>query len=554
MDLLFNMTSTENASNVNIEIPWRKIPPQNVVLRLRNRETFGARPGCHFNLARHFYRNVFPNFTVTNVEKPPCYLRKFSPTGQYFIAFSLDQTALEVYEFRGSDAAGELLQGSKSENFLAGNERYVQDVRQYLFEKFFIKKSSTILAHSGEQLNRECSLFTCDGKYVIVGAAKDLNDSRHPLTSSMFRNNEAVTGFRNHVETYTLCIVELDTGHVTDRWEFQNDKIFLSHNQGLYLYKRTLAVLGVQQQTIHIFQITDEGTFVEVRSVGRFCHEDDYLVYQQAVRVQQHQAYKEQTINSLKQRLLTHLYWRAKASGEAYTLRRFYQYFDHFLGLRMWKMQLLDEQHLLIKYASEDVVTLQIQDPNSQPSFFMVYNMETTQVLGVYENTSEELAELFEDFCDMFRNASLYYEVDYACSSSSNINARQIQQCFCQTIINAKFGGHVEATRRVLSQVPISAQSYTSSPYVDLSLFSYDDKWVSVLERPKQCGDHPIRFYCRDSGLLRFKIYTSYHRPQPSSSKRLVAFVFHPFEPFAISVQRANQSYVVNFHVRHAIT
>ena len=74
-------------------------------------------------------------------------------------------------------------------------------------------------------------------------------------------------------------------------------------------------------------------------------------------------------------------------------------------------MQLLDEQHLLIKYASEEVVTLQIQDPNSQPSFFVVYNMETTQVLGVYENTSEELATMFENFCDMFRNASLYYEV-----------------------------------------------------------------------------------------------------------------------------------------------
>jgi hypothetical protein len=85
-------------------------------------------------------------------------------------------------------------------------------------------------------------------------------------------------------------------------------------------------------------------------------------------------------------------------------------------------------------------------------------------------------------------------QVDFACSSSSNIHARQIQQCFRQTIINAKFGGHMEATRRVLSQLPISAQSYTSSPYVDLSLFSYDDKWVSVLERPKQCGDHPIRY------------------------------------------------------------
>ncbi|KAK7115345.1 DET1 homolog [Littorina saxatilis] len=536
------------------DIPHRKIPPQSVVLRLRERETFSARPGTHFHVARQFYKNVFPNFTVTNVEKPPCYLRKFSPSGKYFIAFSLDQTSLEIYEFKGSDTAGDLLRDANSEqHVLTGSERFVQDIRLNIFNTFFTKKSSTILARSGEQLNRECSLFTCDGKYVIVGAAKDLHEARHPLTSNLFRNNEAITGFRNHVETYTLSVVELATGRVTDSKVFLHDKIFLSHNQGIYLYKSTLAVLCVQQQSIHIFQMTDEGTFLEVRTIGRFCHEDDYLVHQLGVRGPQ-QAYKEQTINSLKHRLLVHLYRMAVSSGEAYTLRRFYQYFDHFLGLRMWKMQLLDEHHLLIKYASEDVVTLQIQDPNSQPSFFMVYNMQTTQVLGVFENTSDELAQLFENFCDMFRNASLYYEVDFGCSSSSNSHARQIQQRFRQTIVNAKFGGHLEATRRVLSQLPISAQSYTSSPYVDLSLYSYDDKWVSVLERPKNCGDHPIRFYCRDSGLLHFKIFTSHHRVQPSSSKRLVAFVFHPFEPFAISIQRTNQAYMVNFHLRHTVT
>lgn len=64
---------------------------------------------------------------------------------------------------------------------------------------------------------------------------------------------------------------------------------------------------------------------------------------------------------------------------------------------------------------------------------------------------------------------------------------------FKDTIVNAKYGGHTEAVRRLLGQLPISAQSYSSSPYLDLSLFSYDDKWVSVMERPKTCGDHPIR-------------------------------------------------------------
>lgn len=33
----------------------------------------------------------------------------------------------------------------------------------------------------------------------------------------------------------------------------------------------------------------------------------------------------------------------------------------------MWKMQLLDENHLFIKYTSEDVVTLRVTDPSQVP-------------------------------------------------------------------------------------------------------------------------------------------------------------------------------------------
>lgn len=75
----------------------RKIKPQNLVLRLMDREIYGSRkPGAHLHVVREFYQNVFPNLTIVNVEKPPCFLRKFSPDGKHFIAFSADQTSLEV--------------------------------------------------------------------------------------------------------------------------------------------------------------------------------------------------------------------------------------------------------------------------------------------------------------------------------------------------------------------------------------------------------------------------------------------------------------------------
>lgn len=70
--------------------------------------------------------------------------------------------------------------------------------------------------------------------------------------------------------------------------------------------------------------------------------------------------------------------------------------------------------------------------------------------------------------------------------------AKILQSRFKQTIISARGGGVIEATKRLLSQLPISAQSYSNSPYLDLSLFSYDDKWVSMLERPKGLWHHHV--------------------------------------------------------------
>jgi len=335
------------------------------------------------------------------------------------------------------------------------------------------------------------------------------------------------------------------------------------------LYKNTLAVLSVQHQTVHIFQVDSEtGYFVKVREIGRNCYDnDDYLLSHVLSAANQtrlpsnnvYRAYKETTINLLKHRILAFLYRRAEAlskqDGNPYELRNFYKYFDQVKWLKMWKMQLLDSCHLLIKYASEEVVTLRSSEPNSQASYFVVYNIETTEVLAVYENTSQQLLDLFENFCDMFRNACLSQQDGYTSSPSNNIYAHLIQQRFKQTIVSAKNGGANEARKRVLAQLPISAQSYSPSPFLDLSLFSYDDKWVSVMERPKACGEHPIRFYGRECGLLKFKIYAGVQgRNPPPQARRLVAFTFHPTDPFAISVQRTNLEYVVNFHVRHQTT
>ncbi|XP_001606651.2 DET1 homolog [Nasonia vitripennis] len=543
--------------NESCPIKPRKIGPQNIAIRLRQRETFGCLyPGTQVLVARQFYQNVFPNYTVVNVEKPPCFLRKFSPDGKYLVAFSADQTSIEIYEYRGAAGAADLLVGCKGEYIGHKNDEKSFHIRNHIFKRFFKTKWVVNVVQSNEQLNRECSLFTDDGRYVIVGSAAHIPDEIRPHFYQIYSNNEALTpNPRSPLEDYSIHLVDIRNGRLCDTRHFKIDKIYLSQNQGLYLYKDILAVLSVQHQTIHIFQLLD-GMFINVRTIGRFCLEDEAYLVSSVFPDVNRKPFKDTTINSLKHKLLVYLYKRAAyishATRDPYELRRFYQYFEQLSSLRMWKMQLLDTDHILVRYASEEVATLQASEPNAQPALLVVYDIVSAKILAAYDNASTELLTQFENFTDFFRNARMSTDCQYMCSPSNNIYARLMQQRFKQTIISARYGGVTEATKRLLAQLPICAQSYSSSPYLDLSLFCYDDKWVSMMERPKACGEHPIRFYARDSGLLKFRMHAGIlGRSAPVIARRLVAFTFHPTDPFAISVQRTNAEYIVSFHVRH---
>lgn len=557
----------------------RTIPVQNIALKLRDREINMTRQRSSiFNITRRFYQNITPNFTCINIEKPACFIRKFTPDGSHLIAYSSDQTSVEIYEYQGPAAAAHLLQDLELQ---PGNDcttsglPQVERIRRDLFDLLFKLKHTVHVTVENEQLNRECSIFTDDSRYVIVGSASFVPDESQLHYFDVYRNNESVSlNSRVPLENYSIHLIAIKSGRCCDKRSFKTDKIFLSHNQGLHLYQKTLSVLSVQHQLIHLFHVvTDplsgEGQFYDVKTVGRFCYEDDeYLVSSVLAKEQKvnpnlrtHQAvirpFRETSINCLKHRLLVHLYKKSVmdcSEQSTLPLQKFFQSFERYRSLKMWKMQLLDEHHLLIKYANEEVITRLTE--SSPPSFFVIYNFISTEIIAVYDNSSVELLNMFETFCDHFRNANLTSPWQLTCSPSNNIYSKVIQQRFKQTMINARNGGMVEAVKRLLAQLPISAQSFSPSPYLDLSLFSYDDKWISVLERPKACSDHPIRFFARDSGLLRFRIHAGleaksrYNLP-PNGGRRLVAFTFHPFDPLAISVQRTNSDYVVNIHLRN---
>lgn len=97
----------------------------------------GARPGTEIHLTREFYKSIYPNATVVNVEKPAGFLRKFSPDGKHLIAFTFDQTSLEIYRYKGVVAAAELLRTWTTEVVPNSNTDLPYEIRSRIFDKLF---------------------------------------------------------------------------------------------------------------------------------------------------------------------------------------------------------------------------------------------------------------------------------------------------------------------------------------------------------------------------------------------------------------------------------
>ncbi|KAG0713128.1 DET1 [Chionoecetes opilio] len=167
-------------------IPVNRIPAQNLVVRLFHREIHkNSQYQAHAN--RSFYQNIAPNFTVTNVQKPPCFLRKFSPDGRqrYFSTWTVGRRSI--------------LHWCESGAVLKENDPKTHEIRRNIFDRFFRLKHTVSVATNGEQLNRECSLFTDDGKYGFLACVRESETARHFTSETMSRDPNPPSPWRIHV-------------------------------------------------------------------------------------------------------------------------------------------------------------------------------------------------------------------------------------------------------------------------------------------------------------------------------------------------------------------
>ncbi|CAI9285454.1 unnamed protein product [Lactuca saligna] len=503
----------------------------NLTARIFERQIRTPSPGTTIHRARRFYENIVPGSTIYDVECPDHSFRKFTEDGKYLISFSRNHQDLIVYRPTW------LTFSCKQEDC------YAQDLppKAKKFESFFTQIYSVPLASASE-------LISTGG---------------------------AIQGVPS-IEKITFHLLRLEDGVVLDERVFCNDYINLAHSMGVFLYDDLLAIVSLRYQHIHILQIRDSGTLVDVRAIGDFCREDDQLFLNSSSQgmssieksVSQHipvnnaangplleQVPQENPfLSGIKQRLLSFIVREIRNEEEDETMRiqslkkKFYFHFQDYVDLIIWKVQFLDRHHLLIKFGSVDGAVSRNAD--NHPAFFAVYNMESTEIIAFYQMSSDKLYLLFEQFCDHFHVASKNSPyMNFISSHSNNIHA--LEQLRSSKNKATSFSLFV---KKVMASLPFNCQSQSPSPYFDQSLFRFDEKLISAADRHRQSTDHPIKFILRrPPHTLKFKI-----KPGPEAgitdcrTRRISSFLFHPILPLALSVQQSLflQPAFVNIHFR----
>lgn len=352
------------------------------------------------------------------------------------------------------------------------------------------------------------------------------------------------------LDNVTFHVIHIETGKIVFTKTFEADYIYLSHHSGVNLYGPYLAITSIQHQCIQLFFIKDSGEWISIGSIGSYLHADDeYLIgieRNELVQTSQDASIDTRVnmVHGIKQRILSYLYRVAANSPTSKNdLRQYYASYSRLNSLIMWKSQFLDIEHMLIKFGSPDYIIGRNSDQASQVAFFVVYHIPSTKVIFMLNNASEELLNLYENYCDFFRPNYTQNTISLISSPSNNAYEKDNLRKLYNNMKTAKNGGIGPAVRRILSYIPLPPQCFSESPYFDPNLFSYDEKVIASMERPKSYNDSPIKFYSRYDCSLRFKIpnppRSRANHHDTHRSKRYATFIFHPYDPFIISIQHS---------------
>lgn len=320
------------------------------------------------------------------------------------------------------------------------------------FNRFFTRLYEVPIATGTDSMAREFCLCTPQARYVILASYLVADGD---AAEARAQNEVPAVAGCPVLQTFTLHLVRVRTGVVTDRFCISDDFVALEGHAGVHMYGDLLVILGVRRQTLYFVRVQEgQGRFVREMCVGDSCRPDDGLEIARAREAER--AYnmerrgggrgvpvvtmgvKKETERRVRgggevgfedeegrrmplesgpsesglgngkmktgfytgvmQRLLAYVYRRLLSQRNESV---FYRVVAQYSMLVMQKVQFLDEDHLLVRLGSYKGSRKNVDVGNST-CFFLVYCISTTRIVNLFENRSVELLAIYDRFRDEF--------------------------------------------------------------------------------------------------------------------------------------------------------
>lgn len=449
--------------------------------------------------------------------------------------------------------------------------RSSEDTTPLGYKDFFQPHLDLVLCVGTENVCRDFCLFTPDERYLIVASAESSNAHATDPNQPVRRYAHSLTVLSS-LDEIRFHLVDLEAGRVVDRLKFSRDYILLSNHAGVSMCGRRLAIVSLQNQVIRVYQV-EGGRFVLVNILGHVLYTDEEssaFVPPSEDSLAAEGTQQSSPLLGIRQRLFAFLYRRAREQPRpAYAVRLIYANWQILESLCMARAQFLDSRHLLIRLCCPESLgsrTRTATDGGLQSTaFFIVYDLADTRIKSFHRSTSLELYELVRDYSDFVRIISQVDETaeegigpSWQTCPANDMWERQIWDRNVQLLAASKpTEGERYAAKRMLLTLPCPPQSSSESPYVDPSIFRFDDRSISANDRQRSASEYPVRFFSRWSDRFCFKLNSATVSQDAASqslsyrSKKYVQWIFHPYLPLVLSSQHTLiRSMVVNIHHR----
>lgn len=504
--------------------------------------------GEHLIYERDIGRHIVPNLSVQQVNVTSSIFSDFSPSGKLLIAFSSDKKSILSYKYRGISRAQQLSAGTKTECITATETLHDSSTfrQQLLSEILTFKDGIPVIDEENitDILDTSFSLFLNDDRYVLL---LSLTESSAPVPTYADYLDYSELWEGTNLSNYTFYLLDLNKKIVTDRLQFENEYIDIAGMKGLAIYNRTLAFLLSYHQSIELVQITCEMKFITSVKISEFGSEIDRDLFFSTYEVSLPSVRRPRPLTHLKQKILSFLYRKtvfvqSELKRKKNTLN-YYRNFKDIESMLLHQVRLIDNDHLMITFCAYKELGNNWwyeSSTNKSTTFYALYNVRDQQILQFFD---EDAMNLHYMLCD-FHTSPTGYSCRLTPLLNTSISVEALLDLGKMTLQECAF-------KKIYSfnKIPATKSCFTTNTYLDYTNFKY------IMEQ-SITPDNPCMYQYSVTCYERTAHSRPHFRIQLTKLSRLHKrkIIFHPYDPFVISIQDIGNKFIHNFHLYNSST